>query len=243
MKRTTIVVLLLIFYSCSPKIRSSIANNSFKILKNTEQVIVIQGDKLPENSIFIGNLKIGDSGFTTDCSYKKIIQDAKTEARKSGANIIKISELKDPAKWGSTCYRLKAKIYRNIDSVKLAPFITIYKNRNKSRLPISADYAKVYIYRPRLLIGSLIGYKVRMNNDSVVCRVRNGEKCELTITDFRKHKFWAKIDTKDSVIVDIKKGQEYFIRCSVNPGVFVGRPELNLVENHKATKEFEQMKD
>ncbi|WP_299675761.1 hypothetical protein [uncultured Tenacibaculum sp.] len=242
MKNTVFVLLVLMLYSCSTRIKSTISNTSFNALEKTQEIIILEKGKLPERSIFIGDLKIGDSGFTVDCDYNKVMNDAKIAARKAGGNIIEIIELKDP-NFGSTCYRLKAKIYRNFDAEKLSPIVQEFKERNKSRLPINADYAKVYFYRPSLVIGSLIGYKIRVNKDSVVCRVRNGEKCELTITDFRKHKFWAKIDTKDSIVLDVKRGQEYFVRCSVGLGVFAGKPELNLMENHKAIEEFEKMKN
>lgn len=52
------------------------------------------------NSILVGTLKVGDTGFTTDCGYNKIIHDAKIQARKFGGNIVQITELKRPKKGG-----------------------------------------------------------------------------------------------------------------------------------------------
>ena len=225
-------ITILFICNCSPKIRTIISNSDYKKLDESE---------VPENSKYIGELKISDSGFTTDCGYEKIMNEAKIEAKKLGGNIIQVIEIKEPQKWGSTCYRLKAKIFRNLDSKLLLPFIEEHINNNKSTLPSNSDFAKIYFYRPKMVTGSLLGYKIRMDNDSVVCRVRNGEKCEVKIVDFGKHKFWAKIESRDSIIIDVEKGQEYFVRCSVGLGVFVGKPDFSLVDNHVARKEFQNM--
>jgi len=39
-------------------------------------------EKEPDNAEFLGHVKIGDTGFSTNCSYATIIDDAKLEARK-----------------------------------------------------------------------------------------------------------------------------------------------------------------
>ena len=232
---------IVFFFSCAPKIRTTVSNSTYKKLDSQTEVIVINESVVPENSKYIGDLKIGDSGFTTDCGYEKIMNDAKAEAKSLGGNIIQVVEIKEPKKWGSTCYRLKAKIFRNLNSELLQPYVESRLRKNRSTLPEESDIAKVYFYRPKMITGALLGYKVRMDNDSVVCRVRNGEKCEVNITDFGKHKFWAKIESRDSIIIDVQRGQEYFVRCSVGLGVLVGKPDFSLVENHIARKEFERM--
>ena len=234
-------ITILLICNCSPKIRTMISNSDYKKLDDKIDIIFINESEVPENSKYIGELKIGDSGFTTDCGYEKIMNEAKIEAKKLGGNIIQVIEIKEPQKWGSTCYRLKAKIFRNLDSKLLLPFIEEHINNNKSTLPSNSDFAKIYFYRPKMVTGSLLGYKIRMDNDSVVCRVRNGEKCEVKIVDFGKHKFWAKIESRDSIIIDVEKGQEYFVRCAVGLGVFVGKPDFSLVDNHVARKEFQNM--
>lgn len=44
---------------------------------------------LPDNSQFIGGIKVEDSGFSINCGYKKIMADAKATARMADANIVK----------------------------------------------------------------------------------------------------------------------------------------------------------
>ncbi|WP_339812407.1 hypothetical protein [Zunongwangia profunda] len=240
-KKLYILISLCTLFSCSPKIRSLISNTDYNKFEPSIEVIVLDSISPPEGSLFIGKIKIGDTGFTTDCSYNKVINEAQTEARKHGANIVQITELNRPEKWGSTCYKIKANLYRNLNPVSLQQLSTFNADSKVSRLPIGADYAIIYIYRPKMITGNFIGYKVRMDSDSVVCTARNGEKCELRLKDYGKHTFWAKTESKDSVVINVERGKEYFIRCGMNPGVLISRPDLNLVENHIAIQEYESM--
>ena len=54
--------------------------------------------------------------------------------------------------------------------------------------------------------------------------------------------FYGALETKEEVKINIEKGKEYFVRCSVNMGVVLGRPEINLIENYIGMKEFDEMK-
>ncbi len=245
MKRTFIQFLFisLILQSCSPKIRTNLSNKTFKSLDSESEIFIIkENEKIPVNSKFIGELKIGDSGFSTDCGYTRVIDEAKETARKSGANLVHLTKVKKP-NFGSTCYRIKAKLYRNFNSDALTLISENRKLKNKSRLPSNAEYSIVYFYRPKNSFGSMIGFKVRMDDETVIGRVRNGEKFEYKTTDFGKHEFWGKTESRASVIIDIEKGQEYFVRCGIDMGVAVGRPEMYLVENELGISEYESLKE
>jgi hypothetical protein len=137
---------------------------------------------------------------------------------------------------GSTCYRLRAKIYRNTDADVLAQL----DDKNRSRLSEDADYAVVYFYRPSIDHGGMLGYKVNVENDSVIGRMRNGEKFEYRTKKFGKRQFYGQIETHEEVIIDVQKGQEYYVRCGIKTGNFVGRPELTRVENYIGRKEFSE---
>lgn len=66
------------------------------------------------------------------------------------------------------------------------------------------DYAVIYFYRPKNYSGSFIGFKIRMDDETVIGRVRNGEKFEYKTSDFGNMSFGGKLN-KSSVIIDIKK--------------------------------------
>lgn len=243
MKKSFILMLsfVLILQSCSTMIRTHLSTKTFEPLdSDTEILIVKQNEKIPINSKFIGEVKIGDSGFSTNCGYLKVIGEVKLTAKKSGANLVHLTEVRKP-NFASTCYRIKAKLYRNLNQEVLSNLSKKNNFENQSRLPSDADYAVIYFYRPKNFTGSLIGFKIRMDDETVIGRVRNGEKFEYKIKDFGKHEFWGKTESKSSVIIDVKKGQEYFVRCGLSFGVAVGRPEINIVENRVGISEYKSL--
>lgn len=78
-----------------------------------EEIRVIDLDKpIPDNAEQLGEVKIGDSGFTAKCHYDLVIETAKMEARKAGGNVIKITEHKLPTVMGSTCHRISVLILK-----------------------------------------------------------------------------------------------------------------------------------
>lgn len=242
MKKLVLLIIILLT-SCSTSISTKIVNKNFQELGDNNQIIVLdKNEELPNNSELIGDLKIGDSGFTTDCGYNKVIADATNAAKKSGANIVKIIEIKEPSAFGSTCYRIKAKLYRNLDAGSLTEITKKRASKNKSRLPENSDYAVVYFYRPSAGAGSLLGYKIKNGNDSIVGRLRNGEKFKYITKKFGEQTFYGVLETKEEVKINIEKGNEYFVRCAVNMGVVLGRPEINIIENYVGMKEYDSMK-
>jgi hypothetical protein len=97
--------------SCSPKIGSKITAKQMP-LPDTEFVLVLkENDDFTNDGIEVGSIKSGDNGLSNYCSYFEVLEELKSLARKNGANVIKITELKNPDTW-SSCVRLKAKIYQ-----------------------------------------------------------------------------------------------------------------------------------
>ncbi|MAN25785.1 MAG: hypothetical protein CMH14_00470 [Mesonia sp.] len=95
---------------CSPKISSNITNPKSTLSSNEEVAFLNVEDPLPENLVKIGELRFQDSGFSTDCSFNSLLNKARIEARKNGANIVKVTNKKKPDLW-SSCYRLKIDLY------------------------------------------------------------------------------------------------------------------------------------
>lgn len=236
-------MLIVVCISCAPSISSKLVNKNYAKLEAGSQVYVLEKNaEVPNNSEFIGDIKVGDSGFTTDCGYEKVMADIKNVAINSGANIIQIVELKAPSTLGSTCYRVKAKIYRNTNQEILAKLSANEVEKGKSRLPQDADYAVIYFYRPSNGFGALLGYKIKTESDSIIGRVRNGEKFQYKTKKFGSQIFWGELETKEKVVINVEKGQEYFVRCGIKLGVAVGRPEIYLIENHIGINEYEMVK-
>ena len=147
----SIILLLAVFVfaiSCSPRIKSSIEKQEFKQLSTHTPVITLRVSvAVPEGSVFVGETYVGDTGFTTKCTYTEVLEILETEARKAGANIVSIQKIKKPS-FASTCYRIRANLYRNTNIQLVNGYIEKQQNRYTSRLPENADYAVVHFYRP-----------------------------------------------------------------------------------------------
>ncbi len=245
MKKLLVLPAILFSMSCATSVSTKLAGKNFSNLNEHDPVIVLtEKETLPENSEFIGYIKVGDSGFTIDCGYIKVIEDATASARKAGANIIHIEELKEPDFLGSTCYRLKAKIYRNLNPVAIAEIKEFGIKKNRSRLPEDSDYALIYFYRPKISVAVLgsFGYKIKNEKDSVIGRVRGGEKFVYKTKEFGVLSFSATSETREEIEIQVEKGKEYFVRCGATPGIVTVRPQLAITENQIGQKEFEALK-
>ena len=234
MKKTTIYFLLIIgsifiFCSCGPKISKTLTTN-YSALDYREKVVILGlSDEMPQGEI-LGEVKSGDTGFSTKCSYERVLSRLEDEARKAGGNVLKITKHKTPDFW-SSCHRTTATILK-VDDVS-----SIQKEENI--LPEDADYALLHIYRYSGT-GMIINYDLHLG-DSVICSVKNRTKLTLKIDKKGPNILWAKTETKKEIPIDIEMGKEYYIRCSVSMGIIMGRPEIEIVDNQTGKAEFNSM--
>ena len=108
-----LILAIFIFFlaSCSPKITSTISK-SYEPTQAEQDVKVFElNDRSPGGADKLGEVKIGDTGFTTNCSYETVINVAKAEARKVGGNAIKVVEHIHPD-LSSSCHRIVVEVYR-----------------------------------------------------------------------------------------------------------------------------------
>lgn len=108
------------FTSCSPKISSNLTNPQPKLSIDEKVALLDIEHKLPESVVKVGDLRFQDSGFSTDCSFNSLMTQARNEARKNGANIVKVVDKKKPDLW-SSCYRLKIELYKYDGDVSSLP--------------------------------------------------------------------------------------------------------------------------
>lgn len=204
--------------------------------------ILKKEDVIPAGAQMLGNIKVTDKGFKIKCSYEQTIAEAKEKARKKGANLIKITELKTPDVW-STCYRLWADIYKFDDLASIHSYSQQKTDSIVSTLiPENADYALLYVYRPSSSMGVVVQYNLHVE-DSVVCRVKSGTKFIIKLPNKGNTKVWARTEGRDEVQLDIQPGKVYFLKCGVSMGAFVGRPSLALVGASPGLEEFNKIKD
>ena len=124
MKKMTKILFLITVIgitSCSPKISSNFINPQPKLSIDEKVALLDIEHNLPKNNIIkVGELRFQDSGFSTDCSFNSLMTQARNEARKNGANIVKVVDKKKPDLW-STCYRLKIDLYKYDKDVSSLP--------------------------------------------------------------------------------------------------------------------------
>lgn len=228
-----ILIIVIAFNSCSPKITTSLIKK-YPALDYQQEVIVIGIEQqVPDSSEVIGQVRIGDSGLSTNCGYDMVIDKAKLEARNAGGNAIKITEHTPPSMMGSSCHRIKANILKvkNIESLRVKEEEEILEN---------VDYAILNVYRYSGT-GAFINYDLHLS-DSVICRIKNNYKTTLHLKKDGLNTLWAQTESKSEVPVDLIHGKQYYLRCAVTMGAFVGRPKLELVDRITGKIEFESLK-
>jgi hypothetical protein len=132
------LLLICVFASCSPKIKKDLLNKSNISVYNINQVKVLAQDQnIPLRSNYIGKIKVGDSGLTVNCGYDEMINICKKEAQLLGANIVKLTKVKEPDFY-SSCYRIEAKLYWNNtkEYAQGRPIILEYSELEKSILKL-----------------------------------------------------------------------------------------------------------
>ncbi|MDR2037644.1 MAG: DUF2846 domain-containing protein [Bacteroidales bacterium] len=105
---------------------------------------------------------------------------------------------------------------------------------------LQGDYALLHIYRKGAMAGAAIGYDVYLDDENLF-RAKNNSKTTIKVTKEGMNTLRAKTETKVEIPIDIQFGREYYIRCGMKMGAFVGRPDIELVDNHTGITEFEKI--
>jgi hypothetical protein len=219
--------LLVLFMGCSPKTSPSATGNSLKPLSEDAEVLVLDlNQTVPDNCRQMGKIRAG--GEDPNCYYSSVVVDAKDQARKMGGNIVKITGYKD---WGvaTPCYQIKASILYSADVHQLIAADQAMKDSlHRSKFGEHPEYAILYAYRPSGS-GALIGYNLHLG-DSVICRMKNYSKYEIRLYKEGPTTLWARTEAKASIPLNVKFGEEYFLKCTIQMGLVVGEPNLSLID-------------
>lgn len=234
MKRIIFFLLSVPLFACSPKVKSKITTPYTALDPNERVVLFDKNDSMPIEAISIGTVKIGDTGFSVDCGWDVTIEKAKEAARASGGNVLKIIQHKKP-NGGSTCDRITAEVFKIENAIAEA----IWNNQN-AVTDSTWNYAKLYVYRPSGP-GQLVGYNLFLD-DSLLCKVKNNSKQEIIVKQFGKHIISASTESKFELSINIEQGKEYYIRCGIVMGAFVGRPKMYLIEKPIGKSEYKALK-
>jgi hypothetical protein len=105
---------------------------------------------------------------------------------------------------------------------------------------LTDDIAFVHIYRVGQMAGAAIGYDIHLE-DQVVWRARNKSKATIRLDREGIAALWAKTESRVDLPIDIQLGNEYWVRCGLRMGAFVGRPDLQLMDAATGRAEFERV--
>ena len=118
-------------------------------------------------------------------------------------------------------------------SPKLVPLTS---DTASAALPAGTPYALLHFYRPGKMTGFLIGYDVHVG-DSVGYRARNGSRGDVRRRVPGPVAVWAKTEAREEIVLDVRPGREYYVRCTLGMGALVGRPHLQQVSVAQGRKE------
>ena len=114
------MITLVLMVGCSPKITSNFINTQPELAIDEKVALLDLDHALPDSVVKVGDLRYQDSMFSTDCGFNSLMNQARMEARKNGANIVKVIDKKKPDLW-SSCYRLKIELYKYEGDVATLP--------------------------------------------------------------------------------------------------------------------------
>lgn len=110
MKQIIFLLFTLVLAACSTSKQTSVLNYATPLPAGTQVEVIGLGQKVPNGAKLLGSISVGDSGFTTQCSYQEVIRDAINMSRNMGGNVLQITEHKEPNIW-CDCHRIKADVY------------------------------------------------------------------------------------------------------------------------------------
>ncbi|MBQ9201352.1 MAG: hypothetical protein IJ154_03140 [Bacteroidales bacterium] len=103
------------FTSCMPKVTTHLYKRLPPLDETSEVAVYEISENVPQEAEFLGDLRIGDTGFSTRGDYEFILATAKDETRKAGGNLLKITEHRKPD-FVSSIHRISANMYYLQDS-------------------------------------------------------------------------------------------------------------------------------
>ena len=105
--------------------------------------------------------------------------------------------------------------------------------------PLSADKAVIFIYRPSAF-GFAKAYEVKRGDDTIVTVRSHGYY--PYVTDPGPVTLSATTETTDTVTLDVKPSQAYYVKAGMKTGVWVNRPTLAVVTADEAGEELARCK-
>jgi hypothetical protein len=108
----------------------------------------------------------------------------------------------------------------------------------EENLQPDGNSALLHFYRPKSMVGAAISYNVKMDDEQLF-RAKNSSRQTVRVTRSGLQTIRAKTESKSEIRIDIEPGKEYYIRCDMKMGAFVGRPSIKLMDNITGKAEYD----
>lgn len=217
---------LLILGSCAPKVTTRLSTTAPSSERYPEIRVYKVEDKTPDDATILGMVKVGDTGFSSNCGFFEVLDKAIEQAKLSGGNAIKIIRHILPGR--STCHRITALILKINDPGKIAINEGDIKSAGYAVLNIFGDPDK----------SSTFCYDLYLE-DKLFCNVKNGSKIIKALNNPGIHTFSVKSDSSVTLNIDIKPGEVYYFRCGSIKTDSLNRPFIQIVDKKEGIKYFD----
>ena len=226
------LLITIVLSSCSPKITTTIIRTYPPLDMRQEVTVIGISEPVPGSYEELGSIRIGDTGFSVNCTYGEVVEEARLTARKVGGNAIKITEDIPPTILGSSCHRIAARILRIRETSE-------GRVSSQDSMASGSDFALLHIYRNNA-IGQTVNYDLHLS-DTILCRIKYPFWLTVTFRKSGTFTLWARTDQTVEIPLSIECGKEYYIRCGIEMGPSSTIPRLEIVDNATGRDEFRNM--
>lgn len=154
-------VISILLLSCSPSVTRIGYNEGDNSISNCN-VIIKENAEIDESiGKVIGNIEVGDTGFSTNCSEKDVMLILKQEACSIGADMINLTEIKRPDLM-SSCFRVSAtfiKLNESIAKDKIETSKEYSSEKIDKRDKEDSQKKTIYIITS-IVVGVLVGWLI-----------------------------------------------------------------------------------
>ncbi len=199
-----------------------------------QNMLVSDGTDLPPTAKKITSIRVSVSPGKT---YDQAIEKAGKRAGKKKGNTIVIQKVKYPVLFRSNIIIEADVFYLEHVGDYIANRKRMVDSVLKSQIPENAPYALLYVFRPKSYYGSAIKFNLHVN-DSIVCRVKNGHRYNIKLTQTGPTKIWSRTEARETIDADIQPGKVYYLNCAVVTGLFVGRPSFYMATTYYGIEEL-----
>ncbi len=221
-----IILILSLLYSCGTKKR--IGNKQEPLDKESSVYILNENDTIPKDATHIGKIKVEHGLYWINCDFQIVVELAKKRARKLGGNIAKITRYKPYEFYESSCYKLKADVFKTNNHQKNINNTFSVKRKNYAVLNFYRYHAKFSPLECNIYLG-----------DSLIAHIKENFKKSIKIK--KEGKYILKTDNGiEEIPININLGKSYYIKASPK-GRFFNRSILTiqLMENEQGKKEYD----